>query len=112
MRLSVDGQERKMPDISEMRGMGEPLYFSFNMANDKARTLLCHAVIFTSFVADNNRVIHLADIDDDPRMPHFCQFLWNNSLKDARAYFDMRKQVMLDELKSIEEAITASKKNL
>lgn len=70
-----------MNDITEVRGMSEPLFFAFNVKKNKGR-LIGHAICFTSFeLMDGDALLKLAAEDDDPRMTHLIHFIWENHLK-------------------------------
>lgn len=71
-----------LPDISHLRGMSDPFFFSFNVL--KEGRMVCHGVIFSSFeVADDNKTIKICTLGDDPRMKHFVEFVVNNYGKIA-----------------------------
>lgn len=70
--------------------MSDPFFFSFNVLDKKRNIhnprMLCHGVVFTSFLVDSDeRQIKICDIDDDPRMAHFVRFVYSNWLKKYSA---------------------------
>jgi len=67
-----------LPDISHMRGLGEPHYFAFDVTK-KDHIVVSHAIICASFVHSKDREIKLLDPKDDPRLPHFIRYLSKNT---------------------------------
>lgn len=89
-------------DLSNVRGMGEPLFFSFSVL-PKSKSLLCHAVIFSSFqVAGEDTVIHLATPEDDPRFPTFIDFAVENYGKKAKDALAKEIKRLANELNDLE----------
>ena len=82
----------ELPDISEMRGLGEPLFFSFNIV--KGKRLLCHAIIFASFVPPEDQLLSLCKEEDDPRMTHFLKYVWENCFKDKKESMERARKLL------------------
>lgn len=81
--------------------MSEPLFFSFSVLKG-TNQVLCHAVIFSSFlVSDNNKEIKICALTDDPRMAHFTCFAIDNygkKTKDALAQHIKDRAEEIDKL--------------
>lgn len=91
--------------LNALRGMSEPLAFTFNVL-DKGNALLVHAVIFTSYeVADGDRTIKLAAPENDPRMSEFVNYCLKNYAKEG-------KERLQNSLREIEKEIEDRKRFL
>lgn len=75
----------KHPELSNIRGMSEPHGFSFNVL-DKGRTVLVHAVVFTSYetAADSDRSLAFPDPEKEPRMRAFVDYCIHNYGQKAK----------------------------
>lgn len=73
-------------DLSNMRGLSDPMFFEFNISKDRQR-MLVHGVIFSSFEISkySDKKIGILELDKDPRMRAFVKFVWVNYLKENRA---------------------------
>jgi len=82
-----------LPEISHLRGLGDPMFFTFNV-QPKTNILICHAAIMGTFILPPERKISLCQIDDDPRLPHFVQYLKQNIISNfASTIDDVEKQI-------------------
>lgn len=72
-----------LPEIAHLRGLGEPMFFTFNI-QPKSNILICHAAIMGTFVLHPKRTLELCKLGDDPRLPHFIDYLGRNEfLQDS-----------------------------
>lgn len=69
-----------LPDLSQIRGMSDPMFFTFNIEK-KSKILICHGLVFTSLVLPEDADIKLVTLDDDPRMVHLVKYVRENFLK-------------------------------
>lgn len=80
----------KLPEISKLRGLGDPMFFTFSLEK-KDNLLVCHAVIMGTFVMPADRPLDLCRPDDDPRLPHFIKYLEHNEF--MRTKKEMKEEV-------------------
>ncbi len=101
-----------MSDLHNLRGMSEPLAFAFNLLDPKKKTMLVHAVIFTSYTAGDETVIHLATPEDDPRMASFINYCMSNYGKKAKDALAEAVKKGAEEVDQIERKIIELKREL
>lgn len=90
--------------MHNIRGMSEPLFFSFNV-DKETRRLLCHAVIFSSFEVSDESTIHLATPEDDPRMPVFIKYCMDNYGKKAKDALVEELRIRSAEINELEQSL-------
>jgi len=91
----------KGDELKDLRGMSDPFFFAFNILDERQdkvqnmlspgspepTSMLCHGVIFTSYIIPGEGTMKLCDLDDDPRMRAFVKYVWSNFLKEKKHEF-------------------------
>lgn len=71
----------KLPDISHLRGLGRPMFFSFDVEK-KTNILIGHAAIMGTFILHSKDKLNLCQMSDDPRLFHFLKYIFRNGIGD------------------------------
>ena len=102
-----------LPDISHLRGMSEPFYFSFDVTK-KETVLVCHAVIFASFerLANGDGKIEICTEERDPRMQRFRHFVIDNYGKIAISALQNRILGLAQELEQRQRELVEIKREI
>lgn len=63
-----------------MRGLGDPMFFSFNVESPKSKILISHAAIMATFILPDDAVMKFAKPELDLRLVHFIDYLKRNDM--------------------------------
>lgn len=99
----------KLPEIHGLRGLGEPLFFSFTV-DAKTKLMTSHGIIFCSLIRSADAMMKLAELDDDPRFPHLIKFLFVNGMLKGAHTLDAITVSIEEAKKKLEELTTQIQK--
>lgn len=99
------------PGISGLRGMSDPFFFAFDVLTQGQ--VLCHGVIFTSFIVHSDeKQMKLCALDDDLRMLHFVDFIMDNYGKETIKRFERMLKLKADELNDMERKLATLRQSI
>lgn len=83
-----------LPELNDLRGMGEPHFFSFSL-DPKTKVMTSHGLVFLSVVKAPHQSIELLQLEDDPRCPHLVKYVGENFFKENanNMIADLEKQL-------------------
>lgn len=104
LRMPADPKVNELKDI---RGMSEPFYFSFSVpVKGLLDYVVAHAVIFTTFeIASNDEQLKMCQLESDPRMREFVQYVIENYGQKAKEALAQELRTRVDELDALERKL-------